>query len=134
MDSYLYRGTKINGVEAENLTSEKVTLGKCSATAQFTVENVYEKNTINVSVTKEWYDGDDEDRPVAVVVKLLANGVDLNMPATLISDRNGKWFYEWCDLPKYDLKTGNPIIYSVEEVLEEDSKYKAEYINRKAQE
>ena len=113
VDSYLYRGTKINGAEAENLTSEKVTLGKGSATTQFTVENVYEKNTTEVSVTKVWDDKDDQDglRPETVDVQLLANGEDCGVSETLSSIND--WSHTW-SVPKYS-EAGEKIEYSVAE-------------------
>ncbi len=93
----------------------------------FTVTNTHTPNTVNVTVTKVWDDGNDADglRPATVTLRLLADGKEVGT-ATLGSrqgDPNGTaatgqtgsqaWTYTWNDLPQK--AGGQDIVYSVEE-------------------
>ena len=105
----------------------------------FTITNSHELERVNVTVTKEWDDADNQDgiRPESVTVRLLANGEPVEIPApeapapeppalgapksadsgeyieaTLSEDNN--WTYTFEDLLKYN--DGEEVEYSVEEV------------------
>lgn len=76
--------------------------------------------TTTVSVKKTWDDNNDQDgkRPSSVTVKLLANNNETGDTLTL-SETKG-WTDTFTDLPKY--KNGSEIAYTVEEVLDGDTK------------
>ncbi len=78
----------------------------------FIITNTLE--TVDVPVTKEWNDSNDQDgiRPDSVTVKLLADGEE-TIQTIELSETNG-WEGEFTDLPKYDT-AGDEIAYTVEE-------------------
>lgn len=79
-----------------------------------TITNTHTPETVTVSATKQWDDGDNRDgiHPDHVILVLMANGVATDLQRKLNTD-NG-WFAEWTDLPKYE--NGALIYYTVEEV------------------
>ena len=81
---------------------------------KFKITNEYDKPVVSVKVTKVWDDRDNEDesRPTAVGVKLLANGKDSGKSIAL-SEAN-EWTYTFEELDKYD-ENGKAIEYTVEE-------------------
>ena len=79
-----------------------------------TITNTHAPETINVSVSKEWDDADDQDgiRPTSVSVQLKAGQSNVGDPITL--DEDNEWTYTWETLP--EAVDGNTIEYTVEEV------------------
>lgn len=69
----------------------------------------------SISGTKTWVDSDDEDdvRPAVITIYLLANGKGIDS-VDVREDKDGKWTWEFSDLPKYDVN-GELIEYTFEE-------------------
>ncbi len=88
--------------------------GYTSTVVGFNVINVHIPETVTVSGTKTWVDGDDRDgiRPDSITVNLLANGVKVDS-AEVKASLFGRWTYTFRNLPKYE--NGVQIVYSVEE-------------------
>jgi len=88
--------------------------GYTSTVVGFNVINVHIPETVTVSGTKTWVDGDDRDgiRPDSITVNLLANGVKVDS-AEVKASLFGRWTYTFRNLPKYE--NGVEIVYSVEE-------------------
>lgn len=95
----------------------------------FTITNTHEPELIDIIVTKEWDDADDQDgiRPESVTVRLLANGEPIKKltpkaakPADSgeyvegVLSKDDGWTYTFEGLDKYD--GGEEIVYTVEEV------------------
>ena len=80
---------------------------------QDTVINTYVPETVEVTVTKIWDDGNDRDglRPESITVTLCGDGAAVQT-ATLNAANN--WSYSWTALPKYK-DGGTPIVYTVQE-------------------
>ena len=80
-----------------------------------TLTNSYTPETIQIPVTKNWRDNNDQDgiRPKVVTVKLLADGKDTGKTLALTEADN--WSGSFTDLAKY--KGGVEIGYTVEEVV-----------------
>ena len=80
-----------------------------------TLTNSYTPETIQIPVTKNWRDNNDQDgiRPKVVTVKLLADGKDTGKTLALTEADN--WSGSFTDLAKY--KGGVEISYTVEEVV-----------------
>jgi len=68
-------------------------------TNSFTITNTHEPFETEVTVTKEWNDGDDQDgiRPAEVQVQLYADGAKKGKAVTLNEVNN--WTYTWENLP-----------------------------------
>ena len=84
----------------------------------YNVTNTHEIEKINITVTKEWDDNDDQDgkRPETVTIELLANGKSIDKTATL--SESNKWSTTFEDLlVKED---GKEIEYTVQEVEVDD--------------
>lgn len=66
------------------------------------IVNKHTPKTTEISVTKEWQDGENVDgvRPRSITVHLLADGKEVDS-ATVTPDENGRWEYTFEDLPKY---------------------------------
>ncbi|QQK78096.1 Cna B-type domain-containing protein [Salicibibacter cibarius] len=74
------------------------------------ITNAYTPEETEVSGTKTWKDGDNDDRPDSITVKLLADGAIVDdMEVTEEDD----WEYRFTDLPKYE--AGEEIDYSISE-------------------
>ncbi|MGI6221425.1 MAG: Spy0128 family protein [Coriobacteriales bacterium] len=73
-----------------------------------------EPETVSISVTKSWADGDDADgiRPASVTIHLLANGDDTG--ETLELGEANEWTAAFTGLPKAD-ESGEAIVYTVSE-------------------
>lgn len=85
----------------------------------FIITNTHVPETVNVTGTKTWNDGNDQDgiRPEAVTVNIYAEklfGDKLVDTITVVPDADGNWNYTSKDLPKY--AAGKEIKYIVEEV------------------
>ena len=79
-----------------------------------TITNRHEPETVIVSASKYWDDGDNRDgiRPDKVVFVLVANGEMTDKTIELNEQNN--WYGEWTDLPKYE--NGALIAYTVMEI------------------
>ena len=79
-----------------------------------TITNTHTPEVIDITVTKEWDDADDQDgiRPESVSVQLKADGTAKGNPVTL--DKENDWTYTWTNLDKF--ASGDEIVYTVEEV------------------
>ena len=70
---------------------------------------------INVDVTKQWDDENNQDgkRPDSIKVQLYADDVAVGSPVTLSETSN--WTYQWTELAEYNSQ-GDKITYTVKEV------------------
>ena len=73
---------------------------------------------INILVNKLWEDDSNRDgvRPSNISVKLLQNGIELDI-ATITGSSSNTWTYTFRNLPKYDTD-GELFRYNIEEVVE----------------
>ena len=78
----------------------------------YTVTNTHTAETITVSGTKTWDDGNNKDgiRPSSITVSLYANGSKVEDKTVT---QSGDWKYTFTDLPKY--KNGTAVTYTVDE-------------------
>ena len=83
----------------------------------FTVTNTHIPETIDIPVTKEWVDNNNQDgiRPNSITVKLYADDIVVEGKILTLNASNG-WRGTFTDLPKY--KNGNEIKYTVKEDTE----------------
>ena len=84
------------------------------ATTGFTITNRYNPAETNVSVTKVWEDGNNQDglRPTKIIVNLLADGVKVDSKE-IQAAQDGSWTAAFTGLAKY--KNGQEIQYTVTE-------------------
>ena len=92
----------------------------------FTITNSRTPDTTQVTVTKKWNDDNDRDgkRPDEITVQLQKKVGDdwVDVPdqtATITPDAEGNWTHTFENLPKNE--NGQPIEYSVKEVLDADT-------------
>lgn len=80
----------------------------------FIVDNARTPELIDIPVTKTWDDGNDQDgvRPAEIIVRLLADEVEIDSGKMLASDGWATIRFE--DLPKYR-DGGTEIVYTIEE-------------------
>ena len=76
----------------------------------YVITNVRAPETIDVSITKKWDDGDSATRPTSVTVNLLANGRKFE---SVVLSADGNWTYTFAGLDKF--AAGQEIVYTVEE-------------------
>ncbi|MBR3329242.1 Cna B-type domain-containing protein [Candidatus Saccharibacteria bacterium] len=117
-------------VSGDNDVEKKI---KKDERAVFEITNEYEVDKISYSVVKIWDDAHDKDgkRPDTLLVKLLANGddvetVNMSIKDTVIIDEEDEeyttgdvWIYVWEELPYAD-EYAEVISYTAEENLESD--------------
>ena len=85
-----------------------------NATDGFTITNTHIPETVDISGTKTWDDGNNQDgkRPESITVNLLADGTRID--STVVkAGADGSWTYSFAGLPKY--KDGKEIVYTVSE-------------------
>lgn len=75
----------------------------------------------NISVTKEWLDEDENDRPDSITVQLFQNGEEYK---EVTIEQKDNWSYTFENLDQFDEK-GHPYEYTVEEV-NVDEKYEVQ--------
>ena len=80
------------------------------AAYRFVITNTHTPGTIDVTVQKNWVDGNSKDRPGSVTVQLYADGQACGEPVTLT--REDGWTYTWHVPAKAD---GRDIVYTVKE-------------------
>ena len=106
-----------DGVEIQYTINEvNVPDGYQSSVDGTTITNTHETKTVDITVTKAWEDGGDQDgiRPESVEVQLYADGEAYGDPVTVTEANN--WQYTWEDLPEY--KDGKAVVYTVKETTE----------------
>ena len=83
-----------------------------------TITNTHETGTTEISVTKKWVDGDNQDglRPESITVQLLADGVAVEGKNAVLTGNGNEWTYTFSNLPK--MADGKEIVYTVQEVGE----------------
>lgn len=120
--AYTVKETKIGNVNVTNKTDNDVTTGTTKTTTNaadgyylvtYNDNNITNKFVKDVTATKTWIDGDDDNRP-AITVQLLQDGTAYTMvnPTTSISDNVTT--YTWVGVPVND-EDGEPITYTVKE-------------------
>lgn len=79
------------------------------------------KTAVTISGTKTWVDNDNQYgmRPESITVNLLC-GTEIAATAEVTADQDGNWTYEFKDLPKYNMETGELLTYTIEEVSVEN--------------
>ena len=82
------------------------------ATYSFTITNTHTPKTTTISRTKTWvdYENKDNTRPESIIVRLLADGEEVQNKEVKATDN---WNYEFTGLPVN--KAGNKIIYTIKE-------------------
>ena len=114
-------GNQINYTIVEEITtnSDKYTASNPTITVDPTtgnitaeITNTHTPETVNISGTKTWVNDNEEQRPDSITVKLLENGTKVDS-TEVTENKDGKWVYEFKDLPKY--KNGTEIKYTVKE-------------------
>lgn len=78
----------------------------------FTVLNYHPTETINISGKKTWVGDAPEARPEHIMIRLHANGVEVDN-LVVHPDEEGNWTWVFWDLPKYD--GGEEINYNITE-------------------
>ena len=103
-----------NGKEIKYTIQEEKIKGYTSEVDENNITNRHEPEKINIKITKTWDDGNNQDgkRPTEIKVKLLANGEQVQ-EATVKANDDGKWEYEFKDVPKYS--KGKEIKYTITE-------------------
>ncbi|MGN0709774.1 MAG: Cna B-type domain-containing protein, partial [Anaerovoracaceae bacterium] len=93
---------------------EEPVAGYTSKQDGYDFTNTIEQEQISVSGTKTWADDEDRDgiRPASIIVTLLADG-EVTRTATV--SKASDWSYNFTELPKYYLKDGHVISYTVQE-------------------
>ena len=89
-----------------------------------TIRNEHPHETIDIPVTKQWVDANDQDgkRPTSIQIDLYADGtkydsITLTKDANASSENPNLWEGAFTDLPKYkEGEEGEPIEYTIKEV------------------
>lgn len=76
----------------------------------YVITNVRAPETVDVSVSKKWDDGNSASRPTSVTVNLLANDQKFE---SVVLNADGNWTYTFAGLDKF--AAGQEIVYTVEE-------------------
>ena len=100
------------GQEITYTVSEEAVPGYTSKVDGYNITNSYTPETMTVSGSKTWEDGDNQDgkRPASITVNLLADGQKVNTQT--VGEAEG-WSYNFTGLPVY--KDGQRITYTVTE-------------------
>ncbi len=103
-----------NGQKITYTITEEAVTGYTSAVDGYNVTNTHTPAVTNLTVTKTWADGNNQDgkRPASITVQLKANGVPYGEPVVL-NEENG-WAYTWNGMAVN--ANGQKIAYTVEEV------------------
>lgn len=113
LDAY-QNGTPIAYTVEEIVPAGYTAVVEASGTSGYTITNVRTPEKIDIPVVKVWNDDNNRDglRPSSILVRLLADGADTGIVAT-VSAANG-WRATFTDLDAY--RNGAKINYTVEEV------------------
>ena len=90
------------------------TVSRNPETHTFTVTNTHTPETVDISGSKTWDDGDNQDniRPDSITIHLWAD--DVKKASKIVEEgANGDWTWSFENLPKY--KNGDEIIYTITE-------------------
>lgn len=115
-DNWHYSFTNLpkyqNGKLITYTVQEDKVPGYATTVKGFDVTNIHTPETTNVSGTKTWQDGNNQDRvrPSQIVVYLLGNGVEVGKQ--VVTAKND-WQYTFANLPKY--RNGKLITYTLRE-------------------
>ena len=104
-----------NGKEIKYTIQEEKIKGYTSEVDEnYNITNRHEPEKINIKITKTWDDGNNQDgkRPTEIKIKLLADGKQVQ-ESTVKANDDGKWEYEFKDVPKYS--KGKEIKYTITE-------------------
>ena len=109
----------VDEVEVDGYTTE---ISGTAATG-YTITNKYTPETVSVSGTKVWADGNNQDgiRPETVTIKLFADGEDTGKTTTATAD--SQWAFSFTGLAK-NRDGGTEIVYTIAE--ESVAEYAAE--------
>ena len=115
-DNWTYTFTDLpkyaNGEEITYTITENAVEGYTTSVNGYNITNTHTPEKISITGTKTWMNDNEEQRPDSITVNLLENGTTVN--STEVTENNdGKWVYEFKDLPKY--KNGTEIQYTVKE-------------------
>ena len=99
---------------SDKYTASNPTITVDPTTGNITAEitNTHIPETVNISGTKTWVNDNEAQRPESITVNLLEDGTTVNS-TEVTENKDGKWVYEFKDLPKY--KNGTEIQYTVKE-------------------
>ena len=112
-------GNQINYTIVEEITTNKykasnptITVDPTTGNITAEITNTHIPETVNISGTKTWVNDNETQRPDSITVNLLEDGTTVNS-TEVTENKDGKWVYEFKDLPKY--KNGTEIKYTVKE-------------------
>ena len=111
LDKYS-NGTRITYTVEEVKVEHYTTVTSGNAADGYTITNSYTPEQTQITVTKVWSDGNDQDgkRPAGITVNLLANSEVVD--SIDLTEENG-WVHTFTDLDVYE--NGRKILYSVME-------------------
>ncbi len=83
-----------------------------------TITNTHETDETQITVTKKWVDGDNQDglRPEKITIQLLADGIEVEGKTAELTGEGNEWTYTFENLPKK--ADGKDIVYTVKELDE----------------
>ena len=116
LDGYTYTVKELNAsgnaIEHNEKYNNDYTATYSIVENKTTITNTHIPETINISGTKTWIDGNNQDgkRPESITVNLLADGTKVK--EVLVTASNN-WEYSFENLPKYN--NGEEIIYTITE-------------------
>lgn len=111
--------------ETDDLDGYESTVSLNPETHTFTVTNTHTPETVNISGSKTWDDGDNQDgiRPDSITIHLWAD--DVKIASKIVKEgANGDWTWSFENLPKY--KNGQEIRYTITEDAVEGYKAKVD--------
>ena len=100
--------------ETDDLDGYESTVSLNPETHTFTVTNTHTPETVDISGSKTWNDGDNQDgiRPDSITIHLWAD--DVEKASKIVEEgANGDWTWSFENLPKY--KNGQEIRYTITE-------------------
>ena len=100
--------------ETDDLDGYESTVSLNPETHTFTVTNTHTPETVDISGSKTWNDGDNQDgiRPDSITIRLWAD--DVEIASKIVKEgANGDWTWSFENLPKY--KNGQEIRYTITE-------------------
>ncbi|MBR2552558.1 MAG: Cna B-type domain-containing protein [Erysipelotrichaceae bacterium] len=109
-------GAEDETFEADGKTATGTIVTYNAQAYEVTYTNEYA--SVNVTVTKEWSDGSDQDGIRPDTLELTLNGLPADVeapePEITVSEDGNSWTYTWSGLPKYD-SDGEDISYTITE-------------------
>ena len=115
-DNWTYTFTDLpkyaNGEEITYTITENAVEGYTTSVNGYNITNTHTPEKISITGTKTWVNDNETQRPDSITVNLLENGTKVDS-TEVTENKDGKWVYEFKDLPKY--KNGTEIKYTVKE-------------------